>query len=129
MGIIGWIILGLAAGAIAKAILPGTQGGGWIITLVLGVVGALLGGFIGSAIFGIGLENFWSLQTWIVAIVGAIVVLLIYGLVTRGSRSRAWRVDRRTAGVGTERSGPAPAVPHFPAGVSAPRARAIDGGR
>jgi len=89
VGILGWIVLGLIAGAIAKAILPGRQGGGWIATLILGVVGALLGGFIGSAIFGIGLENFWSLQTWIVAIVGAIVVLLIYGLVTRGSRSRA----------------------------------------
>ncbi len=89
MGILGWIVLGLIAGAIAKAILPGRQGGGWIATLILGVVGALLGGFIGSAIFGIGLENFWSLQTWIVAIVGAIIVLLIYGLVTRGSRSRA----------------------------------------
>ena len=89
MGILGWIVLGLIAGAIAKAILPGRQGGGWIATLILGVVVALLGGFIGSAVFGIGLENFWSLQTWIVAIVGAIVVLLIYGLVTRGSRSRA----------------------------------------
>ena len=86
MGIIGWIVLGLIAGAIAKAILPGTQGGGWLITLILGVVGALLGGFIGSAVFGIGLENFWSLQTWIVAILGSIVVLLIYGFFTRGSR-------------------------------------------
>jgi uncharacterized membrane protein YeaQ/YmgE (transglycosylase-associated protein family) len=86
VGIIGWIVLGLVAGAIAKAILPGTQGGGWLITLILGVVGALLGGFIGSAVFGIGLENFWSLQTWIVAILGSIVVLLIYGLFTRGSR-------------------------------------------
>ena len=86
MGIIGWIVLGLIAGAIAKAILPGTQGGGWIITLVLGVVGALLGGFIGSAVFGIGLEGFFSIQTWLLAIGGAIVVLLIYGLVTRGRR-------------------------------------------
>ncbi len=86
MGIIGWIVLGLVAGAIAKAILPGTQGGGWIITLILGVVGALLGGFIGSAVFGIGLEGFFSIQTWLLAIGGAIVVLLIYGLVTRGSR-------------------------------------------
>jgi uncharacterized membrane protein YeaQ/YmgE (transglycosylase-associated protein family) len=89
VGILGWIVLGLIAGAIAKAILPGRQGGGWIATLILGVVGALLGGFIGSAVFGIGLEEFWSLQTWIVAIVGAIIVLLIYGLVTRGSRTRA----------------------------------------
>ena len=88
MGIIGWIILGLIAGAIAKAILPGRQGGGWLVTLLLGVVGALLGGWIGSAIFNVGLENFWSLQTWLIAILGSIVVLLIWGLVTRNS-SRA----------------------------------------
>jgi uncharacterized membrane protein YeaQ/YmgE (transglycosylase-associated protein family) len=86
MGIIGWIILGLIAGAIAKAILPGRQGGGWLVTLLLGVVGALLGGWIGSAIFGVGLSSFWSLQTWLLAILGSIVVLLIYGLVTRSSR-------------------------------------------
>lgn len=86
MGIIGWIILGLIAGAIAKAILPGRQGGGWIITLVLGVVGALLGGFLGTALGLGGIEEFWSLQTWLLAIGGSIVVLLIYGLATRGSR-------------------------------------------
>lgn len=86
MGIIGWIILGLVAGAIAKAILPGSQGGGWIITLVLGVVGALLGGFLGSVLFNAPLQDFFSIQTWLLAIGGSIVVLLIYGLVTRGSR-------------------------------------------
>jgi len=86
MGIIGWIVLGLIAGAIAKAILPGKQGGGWIITLILGVVGALLGGFIGSALFSAPLEDFFSIQTWLLAIGGSIIVLLIYGLVTRGSR-------------------------------------------
>ncbi|MBB1494464.1 GlsB/YeaQ/YmgE family stress response membrane protein [Propioniciclava sp. MC1595] len=86
MGIIGWIVLGLLAGAIAKAIMPGTQGGGWLATLVLGVVGALLGGFIGSAIFDIGLDTFWSLQTWIVAILGALLVLVIWGFVTKNRR-------------------------------------------
>ena len=86
MGILGWIVLGLAAGAIAKLILPGRQGGGWIITLVLGIVGALLGGFLGSVLFNAPLQDFFSIQTWLLAIGGAIVVLLIYGLVTRGSR-------------------------------------------
>lgn len=86
MGILGWIVLGLAAGAIAKLILPGTQGGGWIITLVLGIVGALLGGFLGSVLFNAPLQDFFSIQTWLLAIGGAIIVLLIYGLVTRGSR-------------------------------------------
>jgi uncharacterized membrane protein YeaQ/YmgE (transglycosylase-associated protein family) len=86
MGIIGWIVLGLIAGAIAKAILPGRQGGGWLMTLLLGVVGALIGGWIGSAIFGVGLEEFWSIQTWIVAILGAVLVLAIYGFATKNSR-------------------------------------------
>jgi uncharacterized membrane protein YeaQ/YmgE (transglycosylase-associated protein family) len=86
MGILGWIVLGLAAGAIAKLILPGTQGGGWIITIVLGIVGALLGGFLGSVLFNAPLEDFFSIQTWLLAIGGAIIVLLIYGLATRGRR-------------------------------------------
>ncbi|MDO5533177.1 MAG: GlsB/YeaQ/YmgE family stress response membrane protein [Propionibacteriaceae bacterium] len=86
MGIIGWIVLGLLAGAIAKAIMPGSQGGGWLATLVLGVVGALLGGFIGSAIFNIGLDTFWSLQTWLVAILGSLLVLVIWGFITKNRR-------------------------------------------
>jgi uncharacterized membrane protein YeaQ/YmgE (transglycosylase-associated protein family) len=86
MTIIGWILLGLIAGAIAKAILPGAQGGGWIVTIILGIVGALLGGFLGSVLFNAPLEEFFSIQTWLLAIGGSILVLLIYGLVTRGSR-------------------------------------------
>jgi uncharacterized membrane protein YeaQ/YmgE (transglycosylase-associated protein family) len=83
MSIIGFLILGLIMGALAKLILPGEQGGGWIATLVLGVVGALLGGWLGSAIFGVGLEEFWSLQTWLVALIGALVVLAIWGFITK----------------------------------------------
>jgi uncharacterized membrane protein YeaQ/YmgE (transglycosylase-associated protein family) len=87
MGIIGWIVLGLIVGAIAKAIVPGEQGGGWLATLLLGVVGAVVGGLIGGGIFGIGLEEFWSLQTWLVALAGAVIVLLLWGLVTRRRRA------------------------------------------
>ncbi|MET4582166.1 putative membrane protein YeaQ/YmgE (transglycosylase-associated protein family) [Conyzicola nivalis] len=83
MGFFGFLLLGLIAGAIAKAILPGRQGGGWIATLVLGVIGALLGGFLGSAIFGVDLNEFFSISTWLLAIGGSIIVLLIYGLITR----------------------------------------------
>ena len=85
MGFLAFLILGLIAGAIAKAILPGRQGGGWIITLILGVVGALLGGLIGSALFGTGLQEFFSLTTWLLAIGGAIIVLLVYGMITKRS--------------------------------------------
>ncbi|MGY2746590.1 GlsB/YeaQ/YmgE family stress response membrane protein [Arthrobacter sp. UYCu723] len=87
MGILGFLLLGLIAGAIAKAILPGPQGGGWVITLVLGVVGAILGGWIGSLIFGGGLGDFFDLRTWLLSILGAVIVLLIYGAVA-GRRSR-----------------------------------------
>lgn len=88
MSFIAFLILGLIAGAIAKLILPGKQGGGWIVTLLLGVVGALLGGWLGSVLFGVGLEEFWDLSTWLLAIGGAIVVLLIYGLIV-GRRKTA----------------------------------------
>lgn len=81
MGIIGWIVLGLIAGAIAKAIMPGNDPGGFILTMLLGVVGALLGGFLGSAIFGVGLREFWSIQTWLVAIIGSVIVLAIYRVI------------------------------------------------
>ena len=63
MGFFAFLILGLIAGAIAKAILPGRQGGGIIITLILGVVGALLGGFIGSARSVVGINDYFSLST------------------------------------------------------------------
>ncbi|WP_157156175.1 MULTISPECIES: GlsB/YeaQ/YmgE family stress response membrane protein [unclassified Diaminobutyricimonas] len=85
MGFFGFLILGLIAGAIAKLILPGRQGGGWFITLLLGVVGALLGGLIGGLIFGRGLTEFFDLGTWLLAIAGSIIVLLIYGMMTRRS--------------------------------------------
>ena len=88
MGILAFLILGLIAGAIAKALLPGRQGGGWLITLVLGVVGAILGGWIGSLIFGGGLGDFFDLRTWLLSILGAVIVLVIYGAVA-GRRSRA----------------------------------------
>ncbi|HIW46137.1 MAG TPA: GlsB/YeaQ/YmgE family stress response membrane protein [Candidatus Yaniella excrementigallinarum] len=83
MGFIGWIVLGLIAGAIAKAIKPGEQGGGWFATLLLGVLGAIVGGWLGSAIFGVGVEEFWSISTWVLAIAGSLIVLVIWGFITR----------------------------------------------
>ena len=88
MGILGWIVLGLVAGAIAKAILPGNQKGGWLATLLLGIVGALLGGFIGSALFNVTLGSFFEIRTWLLAIGGSVLVLLVWGL-ARGGRRRA----------------------------------------
>ncbi|MCO1337364.1 hypothetical protein BJH93_00395 [Kocuria polaris] len=83
MGFIPLLILGLIAGAIAKAILPGRQGGGWIVTMLLGVVGALLGGWIGGALFDVDMAEFWSFSSWLWAIIGSLIVLVIWGLVTK----------------------------------------------
>ena len=87
MGFFGFLLLGLLAGAIAKLILPGKQGGGWLITLLLGVVGALLGGFLGGILFNAPLQDFFSIQTWLLAIGGSIIVLLIYGLIVGRRRA------------------------------------------
>ncbi len=86
MGFLAFLLLGLIAGAIAKFILPGRQNGGWFATLILGVVGAMLGGWLGSVLFNAPLEEFFSIQTWLVAIGGSLIVLLIYGAFTAGSR-------------------------------------------
>lgn len=86
MSFIAFLVLGLIAGAIAKAILPGRQGGGWFATLLLGVVGAMLGGWLGSVLFGADMAEFWSLESWLLAIGGSIILLLIYGLIVGRKR-------------------------------------------
>jgi uncharacterized membrane protein YeaQ/YmgE (transglycosylase-associated protein family) len=88
MGIIGWILLGLLAGVIAKALLPGAQPGGIIVTTLVGVVGAVIAGFIAQAIgFGDPLDEFFDWSTWIAAIIGAVVLLLVWETVA-GERGR-----------------------------------------
>ena len=90
MGIIGWIVLGALAGALAKAILPGDDPGGIFITTIIGIAGALLGGLV-AGLLGLGdpLDEFFDISTWIAAIVGSIVLLLIYRAVM-GRRRTAY---------------------------------------
>jgi uncharacterized membrane protein YeaQ/YmgE (transglycosylase-associated protein family) len=89
VGIIAFLILGLLAGAIAKAVLPGDDPGGIIVTMIIGVVGAFLGGFLGGLLFDVNpVDEFFSLSTWLAAIIGSIILLLIYRAVAskRGAR-------------------------------------------
>src|SRR4029453_8154513 len=87
--IIGWIIFGLIAGIIAKAIMPGRDPGGAIITILLGIAGAIIGGFIGRALFGYGgaggdsgdISQPGFLVSHVLAVVGAIVLLALYRLI------------------------------------------------
>ena len=83
MGILAWIFLGLVAGVLAKFIMPGQQGGGIIVTIVLGVVGAFVGGFLGTHVLGFGDISGFDLRSIAIAVGGAILVLLLYGLVAR----------------------------------------------
>ena len=90
MGIIAFIILGAIGGAIAKALLPGDDPGGFIVTTIIGIVGALLGGFLAAALFDADpLDEFFDISSWLTAIVGAIVLLLIYRMVAGRGNSRA----------------------------------------
>ncbi|EBS0850114.1 GlsB/YeaQ/YmgE family stress response membrane protein [Salmonella enterica subsp. enterica serovar Carno] len=84
MGIIAWIIFGLIAGVIAKLLMPGRDGGGFILTCILGIVGAVVGGWL-ATMFGIGgsISGF-NLHSFLVAVVGAIVVLVVFRLLRRG---------------------------------------------
>jgi uncharacterized membrane protein YeaQ/YmgE (transglycosylase-associated protein family) len=86
MGIIGWIILGLLAGAIAKAIMPGDDPGGIIVTTIIGILGAILGGLIASALDIGDLDEFFDLGTWAIAILGSLLLLALYRMVV-GRRS------------------------------------------
>lgn len=88
MGIIAFIILGLLAGAIAKALLPGDDPGGIIVTALIGIAGAIIGGFLAGALFDADpMDEFFDISSWLTAIVGSIVLLLAYRLVT-GDRGR-----------------------------------------
>lgn len=79
MGILTWIIFGLIAGVIAKLLMPGRDGGGFILTCILGIVGAVVGGWL-ATMFGIGDVSGFNLHSFLVAVVGAIVVLLVFRL-------------------------------------------------
>ncbi len=96
LGILVWIILGLIAGLIAKAIMPGKDPGGAVITTLLGIVGAVIGGFIGRSLLGYGravdsagdLSEPGFLMSLVLAVIGAIVVLAVYRLI-KGRSLRA----------------------------------------
>ena len=83
MGIIAWIIFGLIAGAIAKLIMPGRDGGGFILTCVLGVVGAVVGGWLATMLGLGGNVSGFKMHSFLVAVVGAIVVLFVFRLLIR----------------------------------------------
>jgi uncharacterized membrane protein YeaQ/YmgE (transglycosylase-associated protein family) len=88
VGIIGWIVLGLLAGAIAKAIMPGDDPGGIIVTTLIGIAGAIVGGLIASALDIGDIDEFFDIGTWLIAIAGSLLLLAVYRMIVgdRGGR-------------------------------------------
>lgn len=82
MGFFSWIILGLIAGALGKLLMPGKQGGGWFVTMLLGIVGAFVGGWIGTLV-GFGSVTGVNIGSIVTAAVGALVVLAVYSWVRK----------------------------------------------
>ena len=80
MGILSWILFGLVVGIIAKLLMPGRDPGGFIVTILLGIAGALLGGFIGRAMGFYGTNDGAG---WIISILGAILLLVLYRMTMR----------------------------------------------
>jgi uncharacterized membrane protein YeaQ/YmgE (transglycosylase-associated protein family) len=87
---IGWIIFGLIAGVVAKLLMPGRDPGGFIITILLGIAGSLIGGYLGS-MFGVGGGGFFS---FVMAVVGALLLLMLYRLIRRNNTA----INRRPTG-------------------------------
>jgi uncharacterized membrane protein YeaQ/YmgE (transglycosylase-associated protein family) len=98
MGIIAWIVLGLVAGLLANMLIPGRRSQGLILTCVIGIVGALAGGWVATRLFHTHtLHGFFNLSTWLTAIVGAAVLLLVFHLISaRSSGSSRSRRSRRS---------------------------------
>jgi uncharacterized membrane protein YeaQ/YmgE (transglycosylase-associated protein family) len=91
MGVLGCVIVGLVAGAIAKTVHRGDEPGGLLGTFLVGLVGAVAGGLIASAV-GIGsISSFFSLGTWLIAVGGALLLLVIYDALSRRGRSHGGR--------------------------------------
>jgi uncharacterized membrane protein YeaQ/YmgE (transglycosylase-associated protein family) len=83
VGIFGWILLGLFAGAIARALIPGrTEPGGCIGTTAIGIFGALIGGFLATALDLGKLRDFFDLETWLIAVGGSVLLLLVIGAIS-----------------------------------------------
>ena len=92
MGIIAWIVLGLVAGLLANMLVPGRRSQGLILTCLIGIAGALGGGWAATELFHVHtLHGFFNLSTWLTAIIGAAILLLAFHLITnRSGRSRRY---------------------------------------
>lgn len=81
MGILSWILFGLIAGGVAKFIMPGKDPGGCIGTILIGILGAVIGGYVGTRLLGVGSVTGFNLRSFGIAILGAVILLILYRLI------------------------------------------------
>ena len=86
MSIFAFLILGAIAGAVARKLMPGRSGKGLLSNIIFGAAGAMVGGWLSSTFLHVSLGTFWDLRTWVIAIVGAVLVLFVWGLITGKGR-------------------------------------------
>ncbi len=87
MSVLSWILFGLIAGVIAKFIMPGKDPGGIFVTIIIGIVGGLLGGWLGSSVFGSTGVSGFNLMSFVWAVVGTLILLIVYRLIFHRSRA------------------------------------------
>jgi len=87
MGFFAFLLLGLVAGIIARAIVPGKINDGLFAAMVCGVAGSMVGGWLSTAMFHVPLGRFWDLRTWVIAIIGSVIVLVVWGAISGRKRS------------------------------------------
>ncbi len=81
MGFLSWVLFGLLAGGLAKFIMPGKDPGGCLVTILIGVIGSVIGGFLGTRVFHFGKVQGFDLRSLLIAILGSIVLLLLFRLI------------------------------------------------
>lgn len=80
MGFLSWVLFGLLAGGLAKFIMPGKDPGGCLVTILIGVLGSVIGGFLGTRVFHFGKVEGFDLRSLLIAILGSVVLLLLFRL-------------------------------------------------
>lgn len=109
--LLSWMVFGLVAGGLAKLIMPGKDPGGCLVTILLGIAGALLGGLIATRLLGMGQVEGFNVRSLLLAVAGAVILLGIYRIIFGRTRRPAWTTEEEPGPARSEEQVPRPAGP------------------